>query len=251
METRKSDAPGTVKENVGLFNRDVIDGSGYVYSTNQRYSSRVANDRLTRATAELIPHDARSILDAGCGDGTYTNQIKQRFPDAEVTGFNPAGEAIRRAKRLYPSCRFMVGNAEAPETLAAAGSGFDVAIVRGVLHHMAEPRLALINLAAVAQQLIIIEPNGNNPVLKVIERRSAYHRDHEEQSFAPSLLHQWCREAGFRVVSLRYVGFVPFFFPTLPAKIIHAAQPVLEKLPLVNRYLSACSVIHCERVRAA
>jgi SAM-dependent methyltransferase len=249
MQTRNTAprAVGHVKENVHSFNRDVVEGSGYVYTTNQRYSSRVANLRLTRATMALIPPDVRTILDVGCGDGTFTQEIKDYFPRAGVTGFDPAEAAVRRAERLYPACRFLVGNAEDASTLPAPGAGFDVAVIRGVLHHMAEPHLAVVNMAPIARRLIIIEPNGNNPVLKMIEKRSAYHREHEERSFPPSLLRSWCREAGYRVVSLRYVGFVPFFFPTLPAKLIYACQPFLERLPVVTHFLGACSVILCER----
>src|SRR6476646_4722073 len=110
MQTRESarDAKprvtGHVKENVHLFNQDVVEGAGYVYTTNQQYSSQVANLRLTQATLALIPPDVRSILDVGCGDGTYTQEIKARFPNAEVTGFDPAEAAVRRAEQLYPAC---------------------------------------------------------------------------------------------------------------------------------------------------
>src|SRR5438045_1584351 len=85
---------GPVKENVSTFSRDVLEKSGYVYTTNERFSSRVANLRLTQATISLIPREARSILDVGCGDGTYTQQIKDHFPQAEVIGFDPAEVAI-------------------------------------------------------------------------------------------------------------------------------------------------------------
>src|SRR5262245_21812141 len=132
VEVAEPRAVGPVKENVHSFNRDVLEGSGYVYTTNERFSSRVVNLRLTQATLALIPPDARSILDVGCGDGTYTQQIKERFPGAEVTGFDPAEAAIQRAQRLYAACRFFVGNAQDASTLPAAP--FDIAVIRGVLH---------------------------------------------------------------------------------------------------------------------
>jgi hypothetical protein len=94
--------------------------------------------------------------------------------------------------------------------------------------------------------LLIIEPNGNNPILKLIEKMSPYHREHEERSFSSRTLARWCREAGCPATSISFIGFVPFFFPTLPAKIIHFFQPFLERVPLLCRFFGAQVVITAE-----
>ena len=39
--------------------------------------------------------------------------------------------------------------------------------------------------------MFVIEPNGYNPVLKVLEKVSRYHIEHEERSFFPATLHAW------------------------------------------------------------
>ena len=46
---------------------------------------------------------------------------------------------------------------------------FDLIILRGVLHHVLDPAEAIRQCAARTNALLIIEPNGNNPILKLIE----------------------------------------------------------------------------------
>jgi hypothetical protein len=71
--------------------------------------------------------------------------------------------------------------------------------------------------------------------------------DHEEQSFTASRLRTWCREGGWEVIGESHIGFVPFFFPALPARIIHALQPFLEAIPLLPRSLGAQIVLACRK----
>jgi hypothetical protein len=98
--------------------------------------------------------------------------------------------------------------------------------------------------------VLSIEPNGNNPILKLIEKLSPYHREHEEQSFSARALRRWSKDAGGEILSLEYVGFIPFFFPTLPAKVIHRVQPGLEQVPLLRDVVSGQIVLHLRSTRA-
>lgn len=236
------------KTNVQAFNQDVLDQGGYQYSLGQSYSTTVANERLTAATLKRIGPGIRKVLDLGCGDGAYTGALAAALPHVHFVGIDAAQEAITTAKRRYPSVDFRVGDAHVLSTLPR--ERFDLAIARGVLHHLSEPQKAIQNLLALADEVLIIEPNGNNPILKVIEKVSPYHREHEEQSFSSLRLKRWCRKNGGEIKELDYVGFVPFFFPTIPARIIHAAQPLLEKIPLVRHFLSGQIVIVARSARA-
>lgn len=233
----------TQKKNVTEFNNDIALNGGYQYTTNAPYSSLVANCRITEATIALIPKGTRSIIDIGCGDGTYTAELAAHFPDLEIFGVDPAAEAIARSRRLIPDATFAVADLLVPETLPERE--FDVGIIRGVLHHLPDGPLGLVNAARLCRVLIVIEPNGNNPVLKWIEKNSQYHIEHEEQSFTSRELEDWCRSAGYKKIKIDYVGFVPFFFPAPLAKIIHFCQPLLELISPLKKYFSAQIVILC------
>ena len=85
--------------------------------------------------------------------------------------------------------------------------------------------------------MIIVEPNGYNPVLKVIEKVSPYHRAHDEKSYWPPTLNAWFRRNGFSVVKQKFFGVVPFFCPTPIAKSLKAIEPPIEALP-ITRHLA-------------
>jgi hypothetical protein len=120
-------------------------------------------------------------------------------------------------------------------------------LIRGVLHHLADPQAALVNATFLSDRLIIMEPNGNNPILKVIEKVSPYHREHEEQSFSSRVLRRWCKNAGYEVERLEYVGFIPFFFPAFLTKIIYRVQPFLEKIYPLKKYFGAQIIMLCRK----
>jgi SAM-dependent methyltransferase len=234
-----------LKENVKAFDEDVAENDGYLYTTHPSYSSRVANERLQKAVLDNIATTDHTVLDVGCGDGTSTNDLRVRRAGITISGLDPAERAISRARKLYPEISFFV--ADVLDANSLPKSRYDLVIFRGVLHHLANPELAIANVAQITSRILIIEPNGNNPVLKQIEKRSEYHVKHEEQSFAPGLLRKWCNNAQFTVVQQRFAGFVPFFFPTALAKMLHFLQPLLERVPIIRRYFSAVVVLVAER----
>ena len=50
----------------------------------------------------------RSVVDAGCGAGNLTALIAERWPSADVRGFDSSPEMIERAARDHPSLHFWV-----------------------------------------------------------------------------------------------------------------------------------------------
>jgi SAM-dependent methyltransferase len=235
----------TLKKNVDVFNADVNSNEGYKYTTDAPLSSRLANKRMTEATLEFMDKSAVNVIDIGSGDGTYSNDLYQARPSLKITGFDPAANAIQRAAIKYPHIQFSVGNLLDASTFPS--KKFDVGVIRGVLHHLNDPALAIKNSSLLSDNIIIVEPNGNNPILKQIEKRSAYHIEHEERSFSSDQLKQWCEDAGFVVERLDFIGFIPFFFPTFPTRVISFFQPMLEKIYPLKKYFGAQIVILCRK----
>jgi SAM-dependent methyltransferase len=243
---RPSPAPtGTQKRNVSEFNADAKANDGYRYTTNAPYSSIVANRRMTDATVAAIPPGADTVIDIGCGDGTYTRDLQERLPGMKITGFDPAAEALASARRKFPGIEYLSG--DLLDTAALPDRRFDVGVIRGVIHHLPDAALGIANATRLADRIVLVEPNGNNPVLKWLERNSQYHIDHEEQSYTDRQLADWCRKTGFKVKRIEYIGFIPMFFPTLPAKIIHFFVPLLERIPLLRKYFAAQIVVVYEK----
>ena len=222
------------------FDRDSALHGGFIYTTNAPLSSQIANRRLSLATREI---KAREILDIGCGDGTYTVELLAKDPPpVRVVGLDPAGEAIKvaAARSRDPRVSFLVGSAYA---LPFADRTFDCAYLRGVLHHMQTPEVAVREALRVAREIVIIEPNGYNPVLKLIERASRYHREHDERSYSSARIRRWITAAGGRVSRLSYVGLVPFFCPDRAARTLKRLEPLAEGTPGLRQLACAVSVI--------
>lgn len=235
-----------LKQNVEVFNQNVQENGGFLYTTNSEFSSYVANKRISEEIFKFIKPEYKTLIDIGCGDGVYTNEIKQNFPHLEVRGFDPAAKAIANAAKIFPNVIFEAVNL-LDEKLAVPVKKYDVGVIRGVLHHLSDQQKAIENAFKLTDNLIIMEPNGNNPILKFIEKTSKYHIEHEEQSFFEWNLKKWIHNVGGRVTAWSYVGYVPFFFPTGPAKVIYGMQPFLEKIPILKHIFSAQFIIACSK----
>lgn len=217
------------------FNRDVQQNTGYLYTTNASLSSELSNRRLTDATLAAVDFRQKRVVDIGCGDGTYTIDLFDRGHPCSIHGTDPARAAIIAAREKI-GARQIEFDVHSAYALPWADNAFDLAHVRGVLHHLERPQDALREALRVASTVLIIEPNGLNIGLKVIERVSSYHREHQEKSYSPSRIDKWVRQLGGRVTSRQWVGLVPFFCPNWIARSLKRLEPLVEAMPVGRRF---------------
>lgn len=215
------------------FDADVAERNGYQYTTHAKLSSHLANARISDAVLRSIDFAGKRVIDIGCGDGIYTREFVDTGTAANVVGVDPSKEAIEVAQAASDGNRisFEHGSAEA---LNWAEDSFDIAHLRGVLHHAEGPEKALAEALRVAPLVIVVEPNGYNLGVKALERFSSYHRDHEERSFSARRLDRWMHDSGGDIVARRWIGQVPFFCPDWFARLAKMVEPVSERLPLVR-----------------
>jgi ubiquinone/menaquinone biosynthesis C-methylase UbiE len=235
---------------VDPFNQDVLANDGYLYTTQATLSSRMANERLTKAAFAMADFRGRRVVDIGCGDGAYTIELFDQARPAALHGVDLADEAIRVARRkaLERPIAFDVAGAY---TLPFEADAFDIAFLRAVLHHMDDPIAALREALRVAPTVVVIEPNGYNPILKVLERVSPYHVAHHEQSYAPSALQRWIESVGGRVDARCYAGLVPFFCPDWLARLMKRLEPAVERTPGLRALGCAVCVFRVQRAGSA
>jgi ubiquinone/menaquinone biosynthesis C-methylase UbiE len=65
------------------------------------------------------------------------------MPDIAFYGFDPAKAAIHMAKTKYANCEFLVG--DILDTGTFPNKKFDLAIIRGVIHHLPTQSMAIRN----------------------------------------------------------------------------------------------------------
>jgi len=228
-----------IEHNVSQFDADVRANQGYLYTTNPRTSSVLANRRLTDVTRAMVDLRNRRVIDVGCGDGTYVHELFTACAPAAMVGVDASVEAIDKANRAFarPGLRF---DACSVYELPYEAGSFDVAVVRGLLHHLDDAPRALARIGTLAREVFVIEPNGYNPMLKLIERFSRYHREHGEKSYPPARLRRWIRELGGTIEREQYAGLVPFFCPDWMATALKAIEPAIEAMPAARQL--SCAV---------
>ncbi len=206
------------------FDADVHKHGRYEYTGDDRLSSVRANRRYTEMIVGAADLTGKDVVDIGCGDGTYSAELARHA--RSVLGVDPSAAAIDSAQRFASSSlTFRTGVA------ADLSRRFDVAVYRGVIHHVADPAAEVAHAVRLADTIIFLEPNGSNPAMKLVERVSPYHRKHEERSFSARAFRRWVTSSGGRVRLTTYFGLVPYFAPDWFVHLGSALEPFVERVP--------------------
>ena len=102
---------------------------------------------LAQHLAELLPSDAASMLDVGCGDGLIDSAILARRAKLSIEG----ADLFPRPEALIPVRAFDGQNLPYPDR------SFDVVIFIDVLHHAADAVALLREAARVARRSVLIK----------------------------------------------------------------------------------------------
>lgn len=235
-----------IDHNTAPFNADAEANDGYIYTTNISLSSRMATDRTTALLLRTGRFKGRRVLDMGCGDGFYTFRFWDKGKPSAMVAVDAAEKAIEIADRKKGDrpITFEVGDAH---SLPYLDNSFDLVLIQSILHHDDDPLHMIREGFRLAPEILIHEPNGNNPGVKIIEKVSKYHREHGEKSYSTPQISSWIKEAGGVVTYQRFGGLVPMFCPDPVARIAKAIEPVVEGIPLLNSLGCAVYVIGAKR----
>jgi len=231
---------------VDIFNRDIDREGGYVYALDRKLSSRLATERWLELMLSLTTLRGKSVTDIGCGDGTFTVRYWDRGGPRMMCALDPAIKAVvsGSAKLQGRPIHFVAANGH---QLPYANDSFDIAILQAILHHDSDPEATIREAFRVAREILVLEPNGHSPIVKLVEKVSSYHRKHEERSYTSARLEQWVEDAGGHVTAGRLGIAVPMFCPDWMARVLKFIEPLVERLPVFNRYLCAVYVFHASR----
>jgi 2-polyprenyl-3-methyl-5-hydroxy-6-metoxy-1,4-benzoquinol methylase len=219
------------------FDSDIARFGRYQYTSTERLSSVRANRRYSDMILSAADFRDRRVADIGCGDGTYTRLLLSEGQPRFILGIDPSQAAVetaRQSARGDSRIAFQMGTAS---DLIAQNQTFDIAVYRGVIHHVEEPQREIADALKLASLAIFLEPNGTNPVVKVLERVSPYHREHNERSYSLTRFRHWVRESGGQIRRAACFGLVPQFAPEWIVRPGSALEPVIERIPAVRRVL--------------
>ena len=225
------------------FDKDVIDTGSYLYTKN-KLSSITANINISKEMKKKFSYQGKNILDFGCGDGVYTQELS-KFNPKTVHGVDISKEGIKTAKKKYKNINFNVGGYSYLKKCVK--NKFDLIIFRGVLHHVKNPRKYILEAARISKVILILEPNGHNPIVKFLEKYSKYHIDHGERSFTSNKLFMWCKNSKFSSIDLSFINIIPFFCPDWMVYMLNFFYPIIKNIPFVKKYVCGQILIVASR----
>ncbi|MEV5510006.1 class I SAM-dependent methyltransferase [Streptomyces orinoci] len=130
---------------------EVVYVHGHHESVLRSHGWRTAANSAAYLLPELRP--AMRILDIGCGPGTITADLAALVPQGRVTGLDPAGDVLERARavaaeRGLDNVEFTTGDVRA---LRFPDGSFDVVHAHQVLQHLGDPVGALREMRRVSR----------------------------------------------------------------------------------------------------
>jgi len=233
---------------IARYNLDIQEMNGYIYTGNKaRKSMDIFNARASLAVQNCVSLEGMSVLDVGCADGTFTVELVTRMKAARAVGIEPS-DAWKLAQEKYcrfaPQVRFQYGSAY---HLDFPDRSFDLAMMRGVLHHLDDPVQGLKEMFRVSGGVFLLEPNGYNPIIKLLEIVSPYHRAHAEKSYSPRRIRGWLQSLGGTLEGESFSSLVPLICPDGIAGFLNWLSPAWERLPLIPTISCGLYCVHCIR----
>jgi hypothetical protein len=179
-------------------------------------------DAVQRLVGEVRPAVIYNLASHGAyphqSDRFSTVRANRRFSDMILSASDMRGRRVVDVGCGDGTYTALLGH----ESGAASVLGID---------HVADPAGEINAALRLAPTVVFLEPNGMNPILKLLERFSTYHREHDERSYVASTYRHWIKSGGGRVRSSTYFGLVPHFSPEWLARTGAVLEPVIERIP--------------------
>src|SRR5690242_17470950 len=186
---------------------------------------RLWNIAVDIATAIGIPRGGR-VLDFGCGDGAFANEVLAAHYGA-IDGYDLAPIAIERANAAAPRPHINFFSTDLVTLDYSNLPRFDGAFLIGILHHIkAATPDALRSLARITDKIVVLEPNGNHLVRKLLELTSAY-RNAGEDSFRTQEMLDIFSATGWRAMVRKRLNLFPNFTPGPVYRLLAPMEPFI------------------------
>jgi len=130
---------------------EIFDRWGSTYERSwmqQRLFDPVHSAVLHQAASHFKP---ASVLDIGCGSGRLLRKVHDYWPEAHLSGVDPAHKMLEVARQLTPEARFSMGSGE---SLPLEDASVDLALSTISFHHWRD------QAAGVREVARVLRPGG-------------------------------------------------------------------------------------------
>lgn len=187
---------------------------------NAAYNQKYFQDRLEGQKCMafclwkfLENQEVKKVLDVGCGSGWLVRYLKKKGIK-EIVGCDNADEAIKMAKKSFPSVKTIKASAT---NLPFENESFDAVSAISLVEHLTrkETEKFLEEAARVLKKngwLLIVTPNFATPLRLILRKKwSGYHDSTHQNFFTPWSLKRLLKDHSFADFKLTYP-----YYPNIP-----------------------------------
>ncbi len=160
--------------------RDQYSGRVEAYSLGTREIFVADQYRQMLRDWVKLPIKKQTILDLGCGDGTFSNLLKEFTPDGEVIGVDLSLEMIEYARQLYPGVDFKVGDMD---HLPLKDESIDFIFSRFTVHYSKDLRKTLNELSRITRPEGLFFLKEIHPLYATFFKKSLDYEQKEDVTF--------------------------------------------------------------------
>lgn len=181
---------------------------------------------------DRIRANPRRILDLGCGTGSTTVMLKQRFPQAEVIGLDLSPYMLvvaeDKAKKLGLSIQFCHANAE---QTGFPDASFDL-VTASLLFHETPPEVSqrilqeAFRLLQSGGEVIILD--GNQTTLRQVSWLTEIFEEPYINAYAANSTNAWMGNAGFADIGTDDLWWIH--------QVTRAVKPIVDRTPQQVRF---------------
>jgi len=190
-----------------------ISSSGY--SSEYFYINKI--NEINRQYSKLKLTTPKTILDFGCGVGSFIPYIKNNFPDAVLFGVDNSEESIKIAisKNELANVSYAVFDIFNDDKFSFS-TGFDLVIVAGVFHHIQKIKHLEV-LKCIMEHMnpggvmFIFEHNPYNPATRLVYKKWDKAFDDYANLIYPRYLKKIVKESNLYILSRNFTVFFPKF----------------------------------------
>jgi len=222
----------------------------YSHIREKNRQARYYKDYWIKSILSLLDKKPKKILDYGCGTGILCPYIKAKF-NSSYTGIDISKDMLKLAKAKFPEAKLLQMDGE---SLKFKPNSFDAVIVFGSLHHVPDPKKAVMEIRKVLSSngvLLISEPTSNRFIgaLRKQFYKSKKHFSPSHKSFLHHELILLIKNHGFKIKEIRHFGLFafPFGLPDIVPVVKYVPLPLLQLLVRIDEFLLKIPVVNSFR----
>ena len=126
-----------------------------LWTHSAEYRRALQSDEQLAEVVRLLELDAASsLVDVGCGNGAFAIEAARKYPNCRVTACDVLESAVAQCRKAGADLRNLEVLQVGADAIPLPGRSVERILIRNVLHHLSDPRAALVGV------IRLLKPGG-------------------------------------------------------------------------------------------